>query len=272
MTTLGKADELETLRASLDVERAQNKTLHADAAVARGLLASSAMLLEQAAASFTLAGGHEVAVEKLERIAQKIRDYLGAGAIRPDTLAALDDTLAALGEVLRELARGASDRSFPSVATLAERLGREWEAEAKTPGAELAGALVKAKKRRASGELAAVRPPATNDAARCDPFDVPEPPTKNERPSDAARAELAVELSLPRECRPGETHRAADCPAPPGVVCEATHPTICDRCGEDCTGRYVADGVHPNGTGKVRCFPMCPRDVLPRKKGAPPPK
>jgi len=79
MTTIAKADELATLRASLDVERAQNKTLHAELEALRRTIGSAAMLLEQAAAAFTLAGDHEVAVEKLERVALQCRLSLAVG-------------------------------------------------------------------------------------------------------------------------------------------------------------------------------------------------
>jgi len=118
VTTIAKADELATLRASLDVERAQNKTLHAELAALRSILASAAMLLEQAAAAFTLAGGHDVAVEKLECVAAVARQRLAfplQGSATPDDVhnSHVDALRAVLGEA-------------------AERIGRQWEREAPT--------------------------------------------------------------------------------------------------------------------------------------------
>jgi len=125
MTTREKADELATLHASLDVERAQNKTLHAE-------------LDSRRARQLKLAGILELVAERL-RDRGRSDDALLAFVLAPIAEVLRDEERQAFGEWLRREA-----------ATQPERVA--------LPGAELAGALVEVQKRR-SGEHSAVQLP-----------------------------------------------------------------------------------------------------------------
>jgi hypothetical protein len=99
MTTREKADELETLRASLDVERAQNKTLHAELSTLRALLSSAASLLEQATRNLVLIGLEDPIIDRSRTHAARIRNQLEG--VSPASAAAGADLADALVDARR---------------------------------------------------------------------------------------------------------------------------------------------------------------------------
>jgi hypothetical protein len=209
MTTMAKADELEKLRAALDVERAQNKTLHAELDARRSR-------------QLKLAGF-------LDLIAERLR----ARGRADDALLAF--VLAPIAEVLRDEERQAFSEWLREAPTQPERLA--FVARRGDSPLEVTGAAT-----------------AVNDAARCDPFDVPRPPAPGLSPG-AISPELYDEIgaALAEQCTCGGVAGGRACASTCAIFagCKVPAPLVdVDECAI-CGARLVG---HPAMTGTQHGF------------------